>query len=512
MPTSALASGSKLGPYEIIAPLGAGGMGEVYRARDPRLGRDVALKVLPAAFAQDGDRMARFQREAQVLASLNHPSIAALYGLEETAGVLALVMELVEGPTLAERLKSGDFPFDEALPIAKQIAEALEAAHERGIIHRDLKPANIKITPDGKVKVLDFGLAKALDTEVSASNISNSPTLTQAGTQAGVILGTAAYMSPEQAKGRPVDRRADIWSFGVVLFEMLTGKRAFEGDSVAEVISAVLTREPEIPDALPPHIARLLRRCLTKDPRQRLRDIGEARIALESPEATLAPASAVSLGPVRKGLVPWALAGAFVLAIVAALGWWTAWRSTRPVDHPLLRLSVDLGPDAVVGAHITAAISPDGTRLAFPARGPNGTTELATRLLDQPQATLLSGTEGAVDPFFSPDGEWIGFFAEGKMKKVSVQGSAVITLCDAPSGRGAAWGEDGNMIATLGGYSGVGLSRVPAAGGTPQAVTSPAEKGEATHRWPQILPGGQAVLFMARTCPNMTIPALRFFR
>jgi Tol biopolymer transport system component/predicted Ser/Thr protein kinase len=489
-----LSPGTRLGPYEILSPLGAGGMGEVYRAKDTKLKREIALKVLPEGFARDPERMVRFQREAEVLAALNHPNIAAIYGLEEDA----LIMELVEGETLSSPL-----PIDTALRYAKQIAEALEYAHERGVIHRDLKPANVKVTSEGIVKLLDFGLAKAIEIPgVPSDDSANGSKVTAGVTRVSAIMGTAAYMSPEQARGDVADRRADIWSFGAVLYEMLSGKRAFDGKSVSDTLADVLKVDPDL-NALPasthPSIRKLVRRCLTKDRKQRLQAIGEARIGLEEvlSGAPQEDASAPGAGS-RQRLLPW-VAAAGVLAIVAAVGWWTAWRSTRPVDNPLLRLSVDLGPDAIVGAHITAAISPDGTRLAFLARGPNGTTQLATRLLDQPQATLLSGTEGAGDPFFSPDGQWIGFFAEGKMKKVSVRGSAVITLCDAPDGRGAAWGEDGNIIATLSGVSGIGLSRVAAAGGTPQVVTNPVEKGEATHRWPQILPGGQAVLFMANT-------------
>lgn len=487
-----LSPGTRLGPYEILSPLGAGGMGEVYRAKDTKLKREVALKVLPEAFARDPERMARFQREAEMLAALNHPNIAAIYGLEEGA----LVMELVEGETLSSPL-----PIDTALRYARQIAEALEYAHERGVIHRDLKPANVKVTSEGVVKLLDFGLAKAIENpSAGGGDAANSPTLTLGMTATGVIMGTAAYMSSEQASGKTADRRADIWSFGAVLYEMLSGKRAFEGESVSDTLASVLKVDPDwnaLPAATPASIRKLVRRCLAKDRKQRLQAIGEARIAIEEVLAG-APTGEASAPAAdgRRSVLLWA-AAAGVLAIVAAIGWWTAWRSTRPVDQTLLSLSVDLGPAAMVGAHITAAISPDGTRLAFPAHGPDGKTQLAMRLLDQPQAMLLPGTEGANDPFFSPDGQWIGFFAEGKMKKASVRGSAVVVLCDAPAARGAAWGEDDNIIATLNGSSGSGLSRVPAAGGTPQPVTRPGEKGEATHRWPQILPGGQSVLFMA---------------
>ena len=304
-----LAPGSKLGPYEIVSSLGAGGMGEVYLAQDARLGRSVAIKTLPDQFSSDVQRMARFDREAKLLASLNHPHIAAIYGLEESNGVRALVMELVEGPTLAERIKQGPLPPDEALPIAKQIAEALEYAHERGIIHRDLKPSNVKITPDGAAKVLDFGLAKALEGDISAVDISTSPTLSHAATQAGILLGTAAYMSPEQARGKKVDRRADIWAFGAVLYEMLTGRPAFIGDTISDTLAAVIRGEPDwsaLPSNLPPSIHRLVRRCLTKDPNQRLRDIGEARIAIEyalsgAPEEAAVPLAAIDDCAIARG-------------------------------------------------------------------------------------------------------------------------------------------------------------------------------------------------------------------
>ena len=482
-----LSAGTRLGPYEIVAPLGAGGMGEVYRAKDTRLKRDVALKVLPEAFARDPERMVRFQREAEMLAALNHPNIAAIYGLEENA----LIMELVEGDTLSSPL-----PIDTALRYAKQIAEALEYAHERGVIHRDLKPANVKVTPDGVLKLLDFGLAKAIENPGDLNDDpTNSPTLTLGVTRVGVILGTAAYMSPEQAAGKTADRRSDIWSFGAVLYEMLSGKRAFAGESVSDTLASVLKEEPDLralPGAAPASIRKMVRRCLTKDRKQRLQSIGEARIGIDE---VLAGAP-VDESPRPGGRVlPWAVAG--ILAIMGAAGWWSAWRSTRPEDHPLARFSVDLGPDAIAGAHLTAAISRDGSRIAYSVQNPNGNAQLATRMLDQPKATLLSGTDGASDPFFSLDGEWIGFFAEGKLKKVAARGSAVLTLCDAPNGRGGAWTKDGSIIATLDATTGIGLSRVPASGGAPQAVTKPGERGEATHRWPQILPGGEAVLFMA---------------
>ena len=475
-----LSAGSRLGCYEILAPIGSGGMGEVYRARDSKLNRDVAIKVLPT-FANDPDRMARFEREAQVLASLNHPHIAAIYGLQESDGMRALVMELVEGPTLDDHIGGHAMALEEALPIAKQIAEALEYAHEKGIIHRDLKPANVKLTTDGHVKVLDFGLAKALEAPApAAGNPSISPTLTIEGTRAGMILGTAAYMSPEQARGKAVDKRADIWSFGVVLYEMLTGKQPFAGATVSDTLAAVLKTEPDLTQA-PVQAQKLLRRCLDKDPKCRLRDIGDVWELLEQP--SMAGASQ------RRSKLPWAVAAA--LAVVSIGLGVALWRATRQVDRALMRLSVDLGPDAVAGQFTTAAISPDGTRLVFPLKSSDGKQMLATRLLEETKPALLSGTENGRDPFFSPDGRWIGFFADGKMKKISIQGGAPIALCDAPDARGANWGADSNIIVAPNRVG--GLSRVSAEGGTPQPVTK--LEGGGSHRWPQPLLGNEAVLF-----------------
>jgi serine/threonine-protein kinase len=480
--------------YRIVSKLGEGGMGVVYRATDTKLNRNVAIKVLPDAFANNPDRLARFTREAQVLAALNHPNIAAIFGVEARA----LVMELVEGPTLADRIAQGPGPvaLEEALPMLKQIAEALEYAHERGVVHRDLKPANLKITPEGRVKVLDFGLAKALSNEAPVADPASSPTVTMRSTVLGVIMGTAAYMSPEQAKGKPVDRRADIWAFGVVLMEMLTGRPLYTGETVSEILAAVIRDQPDIgclPAGTPAAIRGLAQRCLDKDPQKGLRDIGEARIAIDR---TLAgePAEAGPPAPAgRTRSLPWALAAVSVLVSVC-LGV-LYWRAARPVERPLVRLSVDLGPDAVAGPRITAAISPNGRRLAFVARDAGGKELLATRLLDQPKAVLLAGTEGASDPFFSPEGDWIGFFASGKMKKISVQGGSALTLCDTVGIRGASWHPDGSIIVNLNPAAGTGLTRVSAAGGTPQALTKPAENGDGSHRWPQILPGDQAVLF-----------------
>jgi serine/threonine-protein kinase len=483
-----LKAGTQFGPYEILSPLGVGGMGEVYRARDTRLNRDVALKVLPAAFANDADRMARFQREAQVLASLNHPNIAAIYGLEESSGVRALVMELVEGPTLAERIAQAPIPLEEALTIARQIAEGLDYAHEKRIIHRDLKPANVKITTEGTVKILDFGLAKAAEVKVMAGSPADSPTLTMAATQAGVILGTSAYMSPEQAQGKPVDKRADIWAFGVVLYEMLTGQRLFQGESVSDTLAAVLTKEPDW-NRVPPKVLPLLRRCLEKDPKRRLRDIGDIGLLLED-----APVPAV------KGSGLWKVA-AGVLLLALAMALWAPWRgATRPIEQPLVPLDLDLGPDVSLGSRVgpgpAAILSPDGERMVFVSQGQDGTSRLFTRRLDQPKATPLAKTEGAYAPFFSPNGQWVGFFAQGKLKKTRIDGGEPVSLCDAPAGRGASWGEDGNIIAALDIQQ--GLLQVPSGGGNAIPITE-LGLGEDSHRWPYVLPGGRAVLFTVST-------------
>jgi serine/threonine-protein kinase len=481
-----LAAGDRVGPYEILAPIGAGGMGEVYRARDTRLKREVAVKVLPDAFASDPERMARFEREAQLLASLNHPNIATIYGVEERA----LAMELVEGETLTSQV-----PIPTALEYARQIAGALEYAHERGVIHRDLKPANVKVTPEGTVKLLDFGLAKAIeDPRSGTEDPANSPTLTLGASRVGVIMGTAAYMSPEQASGKPADRRADIWSFGVVLYEMLTGKPAFAGESVSDTLASVLKLNPDwsaLPNSAPASIKRLVRRCLTKDRKQRLQAIGEARIAIEEAQAGSPLDEPVAPVGSRRSIVPWAAAG--VLAVVAALTSWVAWRATRPVERPLMRLNVELAPDtALARVFGRMALSPDGLQLVACILGADGQIRLGTRRLDQSQVTLLSGTEGASFPFFSPNGRWIAFSAGGYLKKISVEGGAPITL--GIRSLGGSWGGDGNIIGVLG--VAAGLSRVPADGGKATAVTQVNRaKGELAHRWPQVLPGSQAVLF-----------------
>ena len=481
-----LSSGEQLGHYKIQSLIGKGGMGEVYRAFDTKLERDVAVKVLPAIFAGDSERLARFEREAKVLASLNHSGIASIYGVEERA----LVMELVPGPTLADRIKQGPIPVDETVDILLQMADALEYAHERGVIHRDLKPANIKIDPEGKVKLLDFGLAKALsDPTSSDGDPANSPTLTMGATLAGTILGTAAYMAPEQARGRKVDRRADIWAFGVVLWEMLTGERLFQGEDNVQVLSRVLEQKPDL-ECVPEKFRKLLGRCLDRNAKDRLRDIGEARFLLQSPaEGAAAPTQPTSPPPRLRWL--WPTVAALASIATASLGI-IAYHATRPAElKPLVRLNVDLGPDVSLSPLQVSAdviLSPDGNRLAFVSKG-----SLFTRRLNQPNATELAGTDGVSQPFFSPDGQWVAFFAQGKLKKISVDGGGIVTLCDAPLPHGGSWGEDGYIIAALN-SPGSGLSRVPSGGGAPAPLTELAP-GESTQRWPKILPGGKAVLF-----------------
>jgi Protein kinase domain/WD40-like Beta Propeller Repeat len=494
-----LAVGARVGPYEILSSIGAGGMGEVYRARDTGLKREVALKVLQAAFVDDPDRLARFQREAELLASLNHPNIAAVYGLEKTNGVTAIVLELVEGDTLADVIARGPITLEDALPIALQITEALEAAHENGVLHRDLKPANIKVRGDGTVKVLDFGLAKAMEPSAGSSlSMSMSPTITTpAMTQAGMILGTAAYMSPEQAKGRTVDARADVWAFGVVLFEMVSGQRAFDGEDIADVLGAVVRLDPRwdvLPASVPPRVLQVLRRCLQKNVKARLAHIQDVRLALEGAFETAASqtsGTATQQAPAATRMLPWVVATALALLLLVTSG--ALWRSTRPVEQvlrPLVRLDVDLGADVSLGAAGDDTIlSPDGARIVYVSQA-----RLWTRRLDQPTATELPGTQGAYAPLFSPDGRWVAFFTHGSLRKISVEGGTAIVLSPAGFSRGGRWGEDDQIIAALG--SAGGLSRIPSAGGPTTPVTE-LRSGEAAHRWPQVLAGGKAVLFTA---------------
>jgi Tol biopolymer transport system component len=498
----ALTSGTRLGSYEITSAIGAGGMGEVYQAHDTKLGRDVAIKVLPEAFAYDAERLSRFQREAKMLASLNHPNIATIHGLEQFGGTSYLVMELLSGETLAERVKrEGAVPVEEALTIAKQIAEALEAAHEKSIIHRDLKPANVKLTLEGKVKVLDFGLAKAFAGDELGSDPSNSPTLSQAATMQGVILGTAAYMSPEQARGKSVDKRTDIWAFGCVLYELLTGKVAFHSEDVTDILAAVVRAEPDwtaLPKKVPSAIRILLSRCLRKDRRQRISDATDVRIEIEDAIAAPKDSGATQAAPTSMSKLRLAFgAVAAALAMIAVVTSWGWWKSTQPVEQvlrPLMRLDVNLGPDAVATADSSVAISPDGTRIIFPIRGADGKQLLATRPLDQAAITPLPGTENGSNAFFSRDGQWIGFMADRKLKKVSIRGGTPVTLTDVSTFRGASWGENGDIMASL--LTLGGLQSVPASGGPPHSVTN-LGKGEITHLSPQVLPGGNTVLFTA---------------
>jgi len=489
-----LAAGTRLGNYEIVGPLGAGGMGEVYRGRDTKLDREVAIKVLPAAFAQHPDRLARFEREAKVLASLKHNNIATIYAVEESSDGKALVMELVEGATL-----KGPVPLDTALKYAAQIASALDAAHEKGITHRDLKPANIMLTPDGAIKVLDFGLAAVTQASQSDGEAgTNMVTLTVSPTQAGMIMGTAAYMSPEQARGQTVDRRADIWAFGVVLWELLTGKQLFQGDTVSDTLASVLTKEPDFTQ-VPPKARPLLRRCLEKDPKKRLRDIGDMELLLAEAEPA-APTAATAPSPSRLGRLPWiAVAGVATLAfLVAGAGWY---RATRPApSRPLIRLNAEIASDTPLArANVNAnmlALSPDGTRLALTLRGADGKVRLHTRLLNQIQMTPLAGTDDASFPFFSPAGDWIGFFADGKLKKVEVSGGRPQVLCDAPNARGGSWNQDGVIVFTPDAAS-AGLFRVSSSGGSPVAITKlDASRSETSHRWPVFLPDGKHFLYL----------------
>ncbi|HXX71374.1 MAG TPA: protein kinase [Candidatus Acidoferrum sp.] len=492
----ALTSGTHLGPYEITAAIGAGGMGEVYRARDPKLGRDVAIKVLPELFARDAERMARFQREAKVLASLDHPNIASIYGLEDSGGMRALVMQLIEGPTLADRIKAGPIPVDEAVRIARQIADALEYAHERGIIHRDLKPANVKVTNDDAVKVLDFGLAKALEGDMSSIDISTSPTISRMATQQGVLLGTAAYMSPEQAKAKPVDRRADIWAFGCVLYEMLTATTAFQGEAVTDTLASVIKEEPNwnlLPSAMPMRVRVLLQRCLQKDPKQRLRDIGDARISLDevlsgSPEPLTVASQA--LRPARLRALPWALFGATAVGL-AALAF--VHFGAKPVksDAAVQRFEI-AAPDVAV--NMVDALSPDGAQLIL-GSGVNSPGRLWLRRMDSLDARPLESTDGAFGiPFWSPDSHFIAFGANGKLKKIDTEGGAAQVLCDTGAiVIGGFWTPSGKIIFTDPSRP-PGLWEVDAGGGTPSPLAVPWQPRKAIVM-PMLLPDANHFLY-----------------
>jgi serine/threonine protein kinase len=505
-----LNAGTKLGPYEIIGAIGAGGMGEVYRARDTQLGRDVAIKVLPANFMNDPERLVRSQREARMLAALNHPNIATIYGLEQTSGAACLVMELVPGETLAERVKAGPIPVEEALKIAAQIAEALEAAHEKSIIHRDLKPANIKVTPEGKVKVLDFGLAKAFEGDGVNEDMSNSPTLSRAATMQGVILGTAAYMSPEQAKGKSVTKATDIWAFGCVLYELLSGQAAFDGEDVTEILAAVVRAEPDwsrLPGSTPQSMRLLLQRCLRKDRRQRLQDATGVRIEIEDALSTPASVEATTPKTNNRAILRWTVISGLAGLIVAAIAGLAVWDLKPSPPAPVSRFVFSLPPGQRFAdlTRPSLAVSPDGKQMVYVA-GAGGAYQIYARSMDSFDAKAIPGTEGGTQPFFSPDSQWIGYFAGGKLKKVRVTGGASVTLCDALDPRGGAWGPD-NTIVFSPSSSGV-LFAVPAEGGVPTPLTSlDSKKGEGTHRWPEFMPGGEAVLFNASVYNAQTATA-----
>jgi serine/threonine protein kinase/Tol biopolymer transport system component len=495
-----LSPGTRVGPYEIVSTIGAGGMGEVYRARDKRLGRDVAIKALPNLSVTDPVALGRFEREAQMLAALNHPHIAAIYGLEEINATPFLILELVGGDTLAERLKGGPVPFSESLTIAQQVADALQAAHEKGIVHRDLKPANIALTPDGQVKILDFGIAKALSPDPE------SETMMPDATQAGMVIGTAAYMSPEQARGKPVDKRTDIWAFGCVMYELLTGRRAFQRDTTSDTIAAVLGVEPEWP-ALPaetPHRVRwLVRRCLEKDPRRRLHDIADARIELDealTEPASSAPAPGAQARTLRSNRerVAWIAAIVLLTALVAIL----AMTRSGPADPSpaaarTYRASIVLPPNLRLWSGNPSgrfALSPDGTRLALVAADGAGQSMLWIRRLNTLSAQPLAGTEGAAYPFWSPDSAFVAFISGGKLKKIAAAGGEPVTLCDASFGAGGDWNRDDVILFTPKPQS--PLYRVSASGGTPTQVTTlDAASGDIQHWYPFFLPDGKHFLY-----------------
>ena len=502
-----LQPGSRVGAYEIVGPLGVGGMGEVYQARDTRLNRQVAIKVLPDAVALDSERLARFNREAQVLASLNHPNIAVIHGFEDVDGIHALVMELVDGPTLADRIAQGPMSLDEALPVARQIAEALESAHEQGVIHRDLKPANIKLRTDGTAKVLDFGLAKAIEpaTSLSPSSASVSPTITTpAMTRVGVILGTATYMSPEQAKGLPADKRSDVWAFGCVLYEMLTARRAFDGDDVGETLASVLKIEPDwsvLPKSCPAPLVDLIKGCLRKDRKQRIGDVSTVRFLLNATETyTSRVPDEASIAFWRRPAFAWSLAG---VAIAVAAGSLALLTNGRRVAAPpgVLHLNLALPADAEFGGLFSAAISPDGKRIAYiPERG--GVQQIYVRSLDSMEVKALAGTEGASHLTFSPDGQSLAFAADGKVKRVPVTGGLPIALAEAPSiANYVAWGPDDTIAFRS---TGLGIMGVPGGGGEARVLVGRAPgAGGGLGNYPDFLPDGKTLLVTSTTAETV---------
>ncbi len=497
-------SGKSIAHYKVISKLGEGGMGVVYRARDTRVDRHVALKLLPDEFAQDAARLARFEREAKILASLNHPSIATLHGLEESDGKRFIVMELVEGQTLAHRLRKGRLPVDEALDICRQIAEGLEAAHEKGVIHRDLKPGNVMITREGKVKILDFGLARTSNDQPPDVDPALSPAITGTMTRPGVVLGTAAYMSPEQAVGKPVDKRADIWAFGCIFFESLAGSRAFEGENVTETLAAILKGEPEwkaLPHGLPWRLVDLVKRCLVKNRDSRLHDIADARIELEeslrgATEGNAPSRESSGPRPVWRRLIPWAVAG--TIAIIAATALWQQ-RAVSPARQPSSRFVVSLPPDQRWSVGLTApqvALSHDGSKLVYGAMAGSRRC-LYLRRIDEYEAHPIPGTEGAGYPFFSPDGTWVGYFAGGTLWKILLAGGNPQPVCPFPGGDGGSWGTNGIIVFG----ASRGLWRVPAAGGSAEPVQAKLdfkEGGSHWYRYPQFLPGGKSILFTVK--------------
>jgi serine/threonine protein kinase/Tol biopolymer transport system component len=492
-----MVTGESLLHYRLAEKIGEGGMGAVWRATDSTLGRDVAIKVLPAEFASDPERLARFEREAKVLASLNHPNIAAIYGFHEANGVRFLAMELVPGEDLAERLKKGSVPFSEAMEIAGQIAEALEAAHDQGVIHRDLKPANVRLTPEGKVKVLDFGLAKALETATTSSpgrDPAMSPTITSLGTVAGVILGTAAYMSPEQARGKPVDKRADIWGFGCLVFEMLSGARPFEGETISDTLAAVLAKDPDwtkLPATIPARVREILQRCLEKDVKRRLRDVHDLRIELAETGGQGGLSRSPGLSPSVPSRTPMLLITTAVAVISLAVAAWALTRSAPPAAASrLTRLSIARPENPGSTGPGTFALAPDGSAVVFSLAKETGEGYLWIRDLDDPVGRVIQGTDNAFYPFWSPDSKQIAFFADGKLKRVPRAGGAVQRVCDAANGRGGAWSQSGMIVFAPNPYS--PLFKVSADGGVPEAATKlDATGGTNSHRFPCFLPDGR---------------------